>query len=336
VRIVREHPDRECQLGKSHWERYVLGWEIWPLGNEPEDSDKIDWGQYDIIISIDVAIPQRIIKKYPHVLWCYYFIEFGPHGIDTVFKGSPFYGYNIFLNQRLAKISLDNKSREVILMRKYKRSTLDFPYYLLSANSIKRLYPEFRNLKREGIIFSHHSYEKLSKVEYNNINKFGNVKGGYKKLSDIHKLELSSKYFVVHPESTPRAGTAVIEAISAGCLVLSPKKSLWGFPEFISEEFDYKDFNGLLQILEKFECNSSLYERELRIQSEKVDKWCFKNPVSNLETLYRSFLDSTCSPFRQHIDETMSAIRGKSLWNTAYIINKAMARITQRLPKGLT
>ena len=135
ARIVYEDAAPECQVGKRHWSSYVQGWELWPADGEADASESIDWSQYDAVISIDVAVPSRIIRRFPQVMWCYYFIEGGPWGIDHEFKGSPYFGYNVFLNHRLAKTRLTARSSSVRQMRATRRAVLDFPYYMQSARS---------------------------------------------------------------------------------------------------------------------------------------------------------------------------------------------------------
>ncbi|MBN2404405.1 MAG: hypothetical protein JXE06_02360, partial [Coriobacteriia bacterium] len=140
ARIVFEDPAAECQLGKQHWSQYVQGWELWPPGSTAHDADAVDWTQYDIVISIDVAVPTRIVRRFPSVMWCYYFIEGGPTGIDERFRGSPFFSYNVFLNHRLAKSLLTSDSAGPRQMRMSSRAVLDFPYYMQSARSVRKLY----------------------------------------------------------------------------------------------------------------------------------------------------------------------------------------------------
>lgn len=310
LKIVLENKDRECQIGKKHWSKYVKGWKVWNDDNEAFSVEEIDWSVYDIVIAIDLAVPTRIVKKFRDVMWCYYFIEGGPVGIDTIYRGSPFYGYNVFLNHKLAKNRLDAKSGEVQSIIEKRRTVLDFPYYIQSSKSVKNLYPELVGGKRKGMILSHHSYDVLTEKEMNDLHEFGVVRKNYKTISDIHKLEISSKYFVVHPNSKRTAGLALIEAISAGCLALSPRKKLWGFPELVNDNYEYSSIPELVRVLRRFEETPELYQRERENQSRYVDQWCFYNPVYNLEYLFHSFKRSKCSPDKQYRSEKYAFIRG--------------------------
>ncbi|MCX6925516.1 MAG: glycosyltransferase [Verrucomicrobia bacterium] len=329
-RIVWESRDRECQIGKGHWSQYVQGWKIWPEGSEAETVGDVDWGLYDAVISIDIAVPTRIVRQYPRVMWCYYFIEAGPQGIDGEFRGSPYYGYNVFLNHRLCKRPVTAGTAELAQIRDEKRCVLDFPYYLLSSHSIQNLYPELAATGRQGLVFSHHSYGILSDEERQALLPFGPIRGGYRTIADIHKLEMASRYYVVHPKCRAVAGTGVIEAISAGCLVLAPRRLLWGFPELLSEDLDYDDFAGLVGALELLERDPSKAEAERRKQAEKVELWCYRNPVASLEAIYSSLSESKCKAAAQHAAERWAYLRGRVSF-TGFRAKNLIKRLCRRL-----
>ena len=332
-RIVWESQDRECQIGKSHWLQYVQGWTIWPEGAAAEAVGDVDWGRYDAVINIDVAVPTRIVRQYPRVMWCYYFIEAGPQGIDGEFRGSPYYGYNVFLNHRLCRRPVTAGAAELAQMREEKRCALDFPYYLQSSQSIQNLYPELAAARRQGLLFSHHSYSLLSDEERKALLPFGSILGGYRTIADIHKLEMASRYFLIHPKCKPVAGTGVIEAISAGCLVLAPRRLVWGFPELLSEDLQYDDFAGLVSVLELLERAPSKAEAERRKQAERVDMWCCRNPVASLEAVYKAFSESKCLVTAQRAAERKAFLRARisfTGFRAKNFIKRAFRRLHER------
>ncbi|KAF0232745.1 MAG: hypothetical protein FD177_2227 [Desulfovibrionaceae bacterium] len=324
VVIVNATTDRECTTGKKLWGKYVTNWTIWPEGGKAENVEAVDWSLYDIVIAIDVAVPTRIIRQFRTVLWCYYFIEGGPTGIDTIFRGSPFYGYNVFLNHRPAKFRLSRNSAQYMSMVRTKRAVLDFPYYIQSSTTIQNLYKHESITRNSCIFFSHHSYSVLQQSHRVRISRYGTILDSYKSISDIHKLELRSKYFIVHPDSKPCAGLALVEAISAGCLALSPRDKLWGFPELIDAALDYSDFNQLLSILDRLESDLCLYDKALRQQKAKVDTWFFELPFDNLVLILEAFKRSNCSPLKQKIFEFISAITGQILRIAAGIARRIL------------
>ena len=323
-RIVYASTDPECRVGEKLWKRYVQGWDIWPEGHEAEHSSEIDWTRYDVVVAIDVAVPTRIVRNFPQVMWCYYFIEGGPRGIDTLFKGSPFYGYNLFFNHRLPKTKLSPDSVEYRQMHRTRRAVLDFPYYMQSSKSIRKLYPELANIRnRNGIALAHHSYPLLTQNQRRALSAFGTILEDYQTISDIHKIEIQSKYYIMHPEGPAKAGLGMIEAISAGCLALSPARLLWGFPELVHPSVDFNNFNELLALLEKLESEPGFFHENIMRQAEMVDRWCYYFPSRNFLELYQSFRNSPCAVWKQNISERLSYI--------ATYPHRTMALIRQEL-----
>lgn len=298
----------ECQIGKRHWSHYVSGWDVWPIGSTADIAGSVDWAQYDVVISVDVAVPTRIIRRFPQVMWCYYFIEGGPAGIDDAYRGSPYYAYNVFLNHRLAKQPLVARSRSVRRMTRTRRAVLDFPYYMHSARSVQSLYPELSGTPRSGFCLSHHSRDSLTESERTALSAVGPVRTQWERISDIHRAELESKYFLIHPASRPTAGLAVIEAISAGCLALAPPHSLWGFPELLMPELRFTDMRGLIDVVTKLEHDRTLLTRMRAAQAQRVDRWCFENPAHNLKVMWTAFRKSSAAPRKQRRAEIRSRI----------------------------
>jgi hypothetical protein len=298
ARVVFEDPAPECQLGKRHWSQYVQGWDVWPSGSRADDAGAVDWAQYDVVISMDVAVPTRIVRCFPSVLWCYYFIEGGPTGIDKPFRGSPFFAYNVFLNHRLAKDRLSLASRSCRQMRRSRRAVLDFPYYMQSAHSVRGLYPELAAAPRAGVCLSHHSRAVISEGERAALAKVGPVRTEWRTIADIHRAELESTYFVVHPASKPSVGIALIEAVSAGCLVLAPSRCVTGFPELLTRELEFSSADELLELIDTLESDRQLRERYRMQQERHVQEWCYRNPARNLETMLQAFRSSAATPAR--------------------------------------
>ena len=203
---------------------------MWPADGEAERAAEVDWDAYDVVVAIDVAVPTRIVARHPRVLWCYYFIEGGPASIDGPRRGSPFYGYNVFCSQRLAKERLTVASPAIRRLTATRRTVLDLPYYLQSSPRSASLYPELAAARREGMCLSHHSRGVCGNSTRAALEAFGPVRREWGTLSDIHRAEIASRYYVVLPDSVRRAGLGLVEAVSAGCLALAPSQRLSGFP----------------------------------------------------------------------------------------------------------
>jgi len=313
ARIVFEDAAPECQAGKRQWSRYVEGWELWPADGAADVAEDVDWSQYDIVISIDVAVPSRIVRRFPRVLWCYYFIEGGPWGIDRQFRGSPYYGYNVFLNHRMARTLLSPHSPSWRQMKNSRRAVLDFPYYMQSAHSVRYLYQGSKPAPRSGVCLSHHSRDVLTEADRAALATFGPVRTQWSSIADIHSAEVASSYFVVHPASRPTAGVALIEAVSAGCIVLAPRDRVRGFPELLTPELDFSSMEGLLDHIRRLEDDRTFLARCQAQQERKVDEWCYSNAARNLEGMLHAFRASTASPHKQRRAEMRAKVGAQVL-----------------------
>lgn len=298
-RVLQEDPSPECQYGKQTWARYVEGWEIWPAGLGAERADEVDWSSYDAVISIDVAVPTRVVREFPKVLWCHYWIEGGPTAIKTFAEGSPLYSYNVFLTQGLAKGELASDSRCLRQMRATRRAVVDAPYFLQSSRSVQLLYAHEAPIEKSGICLSDHSSRVVAAEDLASLEALGMVRKPSGSIRDVLRAKLLSKYFVVHPNSVPRCGNALIEAVSSGCLVVAPSRLQWGYPELVSGDLDFGDVRGMLGVLDALENRPELYERELAAQQARVDAWCYANPCRNLERTLGAFRQSAATPSKQ-------------------------------------
>lgn len=178
-----------------------------------------------------------------------------------------------------------------------------------SATSVRHLYPEFASAKRSGICLSHHSRDVVEPAETAALMEFGPVRTEWASISDIHRAELQSDYFMVHPRSMRTAGLALIEAVSAGCVALAPSERLWDFPELVVPELDFATFDELVALLRELEADPERAHRCQREQQTRVQEWCYSNPAHNLEALHESFLSSRATPRRQHRAETCACVR---------------------------
>lgn len=62
----------------------------------------IPWEEYDIVISADPIIDEKIIKLYPQILWCYHEIRHAcPRALESVRAGRPWGGYDLYLDHFL-------------------------------------------------------------------------------------------------------------------------------------------------------------------------------------------------------------------------------------------
>ena len=149
----------------------------------------------------------------------------------------------------------------------------------------------------------------MSDLDLAALTQAGPVRTEWKTIADIHRAELQSRYFVVHPACRPMAGLALIEAISAGCLALAPASGVWGFPELLVDSLAYSSMGELIAIISELETDCGLYSESLEEQQRRVDEWCYRNPARNLETVLQAFRSSSASPAKQRRAEIRARVR---------------------------
>ena len=84
----------------------------------------INWGQYDIVISINVSLPTRIIRQYPRTLFAYMI------GEANMATDRARFGYDATLNQ-MARGRVITNLREC--------NEIDFPYTFLKGDTLQKL-----------------------------------------------------------------------------------------------------------------------------------------------------------------------------------------------------
>jgi hypothetical protein len=333
LRIVRDSPTPECQFGKSLWAKYVEGWDLLPDEAQTEAAEDVDWSAYDVVISVDIAVPTAVVLRHPDVLWCYTVIEVHATGrYDRRILGHPRFGYNVLFNHYLAKAPIGETSRAVASMRRERRAILDFPYYVQSSRSVQLLYPELTASARSGITFTQHSRSALTPVQRGAVARLGPLRNDYSTCADLLQTLATSKYLVYHPDVEGRAGNAVIEAVSAGALVLAPPKKLIGYPELLLGGPDFDDFDGLLDVLQRLEADPALYVQERERQACRVDSWCYEMPVRNLAYLTKVFQTSSVRPRRQALAERRDLATGYAVLGAGAARRRLLsaARLTKR------
>jgi len=330
-RLVEDDSASECQLGKADWGRYVEGWKLFDDARTYLKAEEIDWSAYDVVVTIDVAVPTRVIRAFPEVMWCYYFIEGGVTGIDNAHRGSPYFGYNVFFTHRLGQKLLASGSRQVRQMACERRAALDFPYYFLSATTVQSLYEPF---PKSGAILSHQSREVVTALESASLERLGPLWCDYPApIASVHHHEVESKFFILHPRAAVCAGTQVIEATSAGCVVLGPSNRLWGYPALLSENWEQLEMEGILREYRRLEEDVDEYARVKSMQATRVDQWCYEIPRRNLERLFEAFKVTRSRPMGQRFTELRSSA-GRVLWDSRRRVRSLPKRFNRTTQVG--
>lgn len=289
--ILKEEPDFETQVYRKvipHLAKYlhllktetldkIPGQEfkqpgsIYPNGKFSVDCHDIDWGYYDVVISINVSIPYNVVKKYPTTLFAYMI------GEANMAVGNVRYGYDVTLNQ-MARGIIGESDGHVI----------DFPYTYVGKATLSSIMEKSlgRKSKRHGIFMEINSTKERPVTKAPNHFK-PLIDAGYDIILHHQRIKenltaiFDSKYFVKMGGRSIR-GNSVAEAISLGALAIMDKDEVI-HNELIIEECDVKSMDEMLYLINRLEADDVLYERLKEKQQNVLHELFFDTPLKSIE-----------------------------------------------------
>lgn len=293
--IVKEEQDQECkvwqerakdenhlQFFKSYKKEIVhanIANHTKPQGYYALSVDEINWDKYDVIISINISIPNRIIKQYPEKLWCYYIQEPQMKSYTRSYY-KPIGDYDLFFNQRFDYFpKLRNKKKHVI----------DFPYYIQYSGCFRELFNEesqISNDNKKGIFICKHTLQTLDEKQLQKLQNLGHPvyeqKGSPKEM--IQNL-LKSKYYLKVGGKQKRWGNAMIEGIASHNLFIGNPNDFFNKSLF-TRDTKVKNIDKGIEKIQQFDNNHKLYYKELKKQIKLLNWLCFIRPIKRIEKEY--------------------------------------------------
>ena len=301
-RIVTTVDDPECQV----WQERAthLKWDTLEFFSSYRDKvpgrdygqsrwavkpEEIDFSQYDIVISMDVCVPERITRQFANVLWCYYVREIKAPSYQSSLT-APAKGQDVVLNHHF-RLQPPELPKHVI----------EFPYHIHRSGCFHRLFgvEEPAWSERSGIFVDHHTMVELSADQRKALSRFGEVRStlhdGDREIiptseqiarrtmdADLREHLLNSRYFLITPGQRVIFGTAMVEAIAAGCLVVGSPASLNRHSFFITDATAATNSEDAIERMNMFESDFNLADRERNRQQRLLEYLCFVRPLSHL------------------------------------------------------
>jgi len=293
-RVVRQAAEPETYLWKgkysldpdpqSSWSRALErthAWEASVEGRQAISVDDVDWSDYDLVVGIDVPIPERIVKQCPRTLWTYYSVEAGgPLQKNSLFH--PAAGYHIFLNHGFRRFRCRPRNR---------RHVLEFPFTFQSRRAWEEL---ARHAGLEGCVRKNQVVlDRASPPPSRIVSRLllHHLEGNSgQNPARAYLGQMTSSRFAIRTDPKTRWGNWAVEAIQAGCLFLGRADSLAMpgilLPGLIAETTDqaWAKAEELLEQPEEFD----LF---VRLQGALADYLCFQRPLADLTQQARSFLN---------------------------------------------
>jgi hypothetical protein len=291
-RVVRQGDEPETYFWKgkysldpnpaASYERvlnHIQTWECSSNGKHALAVDDVDWSSYDLVVGIDVPIPERIVQRCPRTFWAYYSMEAGgPLQKKSLLR--PAAGYHIFLNHGFRRFRCRPHNRPHVL---------EFPFTFQSRKAWETLTEEAgqANTRREDRVVLDRASPPPSRpgtrlqLRHLEGNSGQNPARAY-----LHQM-LSSR-FAIRTDPKTRWGNWPVEAIQAGCLFLGRADSLAMpgilLPALVANTTD-EAWARAESLLEKPEEMELL----LRLQAGLADYLCFQRPLAELTRLARAF-----------------------------------------------
>ncbi len=255
--------------------------------------DAVDWGAYDMVISYDIAVPARVCKIFPSILWAYYITE----GCMPEFRESlvrPVEGYRASFNHHFR----DDRDLSLPLYGVLSKShSLEFPYFLQYFGC----FAELLNIaapdgERSGCILDSRAKNILSDEQYGRLERFGPVRKVSGHISNIATDLLRSKYYIRFGNK-PVMGNSSIEAIAGGALFIGSahgikNRSLIPRENCVrTQEFGNEQFDEVITMLEGLETNEETMTRQRETQRRLLDRLCYQRPLEHLFGIFQNHLE---------------------------------------------
>jgi hypothetical protein len=301
-RIVETVDDPECQIWQER--ATILKWDSLEFFSSYRDRvpgrqygqarwavspDSVDWNQYDIVVSMDVCVPQRITRNFPKTLWCYYVREIKAPSYQSSLE-APARGQDIVFNHYFRDFPAPHAAH-----------VLEFPYHLHRPGCFHKLFgiAQPDDADRDGVFVDHHTMVHLDESMRSALDAFGpvvsTIHGGDREIiptseqlarrtmdDDLRERLLRSRFFLITPGARRVFGTALVEAIAAGCLAIGSPDSLADHGFFFTSATSACDAQQAIGKMNRLVQQPERYLQEVHRQRQLVEYLCYVRPLRDL------------------------------------------------------
>jgi hypothetical protein len=236
---------------------------------EPDD---IKWADYDIVISINISIPSRIVKANTNTLWCYMIGEASRQNQYVEF------GYDVRLTQ--------NTTGEVA----NGLGTVDFPYTFLGPDCLEKIAGEYSAPKKKTGVFaevnsiSKRPVDSVPQLEF--VRELGHdlVLHNQDIIENLIRLR-NSKYFIKLGGRRIR-GNSIIEAVSAGTLAIMDPKDAFGAQLLPKETWIHSE-SEIRELIGELDRDDRMYADLLAEQRRRLQFFVVDAPMESVRNCLR-------------------------------------------------
>jgi hypothetical protein len=234
----------------------------------------VDWSRYDVVISLNFAIPTSIVQQHREVLWCHM------TGEANLWCDRPYYGYDVCLTQEARGIV----ARDL--------GTVDFPYTFAGSNCLETIMRAAlgRDSQRRGIFAEVNSSEERpvrSAAHLQVLESTGHAIRLHQQNIRENLTELfDAKYFIKCGGRKIR-GNSVIEAISCGAVVLMNPADLHHSQLLPPEAWIHSPEEAREKVA-ALDADPAACERLRALQRKLLDTFVVEMPLESLRNCLRA------------------------------------------------
>lgn len=278
--IVYNSDDLECQVyQREHRDKMAGSFlvhydsQISRMQDVAVAAEEVDWGQFDLVWAFETAIPARITRQFPSVVWAT-MLENHMHPKFLNYIRQPPIGYDLVFTQAFGR-----NPRSLI----YGKHVIDWPYALTKHNTILNLFP---NVQKQAKLFMsevHQDTERIRQCAAGSgfslpDQRRSNVRLNFK---EFQQMLVESTYYISTNSARSLWGNALPEAGSAGCLVLANPSQNWNSYTIAPKARAY-NVEQALGLMYRLDRSASLLADLKRQQDALIDWHCFYRPISTM------------------------------------------------------
>jgi hypothetical protein len=230
--------------------------------------DEVPFGSYDVVISLDIAVPLRIRRRHPNILWVYFPADPGTPTAKSA-RCTPPEGFDL---------ALTHMHRRFPVRPNLGSRSIDCPYSFQSPFSWQAVWPI--TPVREGVMVEGKTHGKLGPGQLAELGRFGPVRRPQGSVSQLAKDLLSSRYYL-SLYGNPLTGNGQVEAIMAGCLSVGDPRT-YVQRSLFTPATAAADFDSALRRISAFEADPVLRQQARDEQKEIAEYICFRRPSHQL------------------------------------------------------
>ena len=223
--IVHDQPDPESRIWESrlplekknpanHASREKIRVKQQEVSVAPED---VDWGQFDLVVTIENAIPARITKRFPQTKWATFIEHHRMPQYQQYLRQAPD-GYDYFFTQRYGP------TPQSLWQGKH---AIDLSYGYKGIGDVSRLFPSLE----KKLLVHVEDHQNLDAIRQQaerydidpSIFRSAHASNCLKYLRSLAE----STIFYAPKSSRPLGGLANVDAASAGCAIIGNRCDLW-------------------------------------------------------------------------------------------------------------